>query len=110
MQRIEIEVESSMPGSGEASPFHILIPVKSIINSGSITVMLATLTTNKYYGKYKSYSTILRTSSKLWQFATTPSAVALAVDPGITSMNYVMNFTSAGRRVGSTATNPPAKI
>ena len=32
------------------------------------------------------------------------------VDAGIASINYGMNFTSAGRRAGSTATNPAAKI
>lgn len=38
MQRIEIDVESSIVGSGEASPFHVLIPVKTIVNYGDIKV------------------------------------------------------------------------
>ena len=42
MQRIEIDVETTIAGSGEASPFHILIPVKTLINSADITVMIST--------------------------------------------------------------------
>ena len=72
--------------------------------------MLVTQSINKYYGKYKQYTTILKTLSSIYTFTTTPSPTPLSIEASISSLNYGMNFTSPGRRVGTTAVNPAAKI
>lgn len=110
LNRIEIDVESLVVGTSIASPFQILIPMKSIENVGTINLQFATLTTDYFYGVYKSYTTILNTFDNFYQASYTSKTWASVINTGvITNINYRLSF-STSPTVGQTASTSPAII
>jgi len=105
LNRIEIDVEGILAGTSQASPFQILIPMKSIENIGSISLQFATLTTDYYYGIYKSYTTILNTFNTFYQTTFIPKLYASIINTAVlTGIDYKLSF-STNPGVGKTS-NP----
>ena len=110
LNRIEIDVEGILSGTSQASPFQILIPMKSIENIGSISLQFATLTTDYYYGIYKPYTTILNTFKTFYQSTFTPKTEDSIIDTTIlTGIDYKLSF-STNPGVGKTANPTEALI
>ena len=93
LNRVEIDVEGIISGTSIASPFQILIPVKSIPNLGSINLQFATLTTDFYYGIYKPYTSILNTFNTFYQSTFSVNTVITDITK-IKNINYKLSFST----------------
>lgn len=110
LNRIEIDVEGILSGTGQASPFQILIPMKSIENIGTINLQLATMTTDYFYGIYKPYTSILNIFNTFYQASFVSKTYASIINTGIlTNINYKLSF-AENPSVGITAYPTGAKI
>jgi hypothetical protein len=78
MNRVEVEVNFDIQGTGEASPFQIVIPVATVNNKGDVKILVSTMRSNIFYGNFKPYSTVLNTFSGFYTFSFTPSAAVRA--------------------------------
>ena len=110
LNRIEIDVEGTLSGTSNASPFQILIPMQSIENIGSIHLQFATMTSDFFYGIYKSYTSILNTFDTYYSSVFTPIPYASIINTvELTNIDYQVSF-SGPPIVGSTASTTPATI
>ena len=110
LNRIEIDVEGVLSGTSKASPFQILIPMKSIENIGNINLQFATMTNDYFYGIYKPYTSILNTFNTFYSSSFTPSTYASIINTvQLTNIDYKLSF-SGPPGVGKTASPNPATI